>query len=125
MAVREEELSELGRQIAVDLKTDAYFDEGGSGPGHGVSSYDANSGRQFDKIDICRFLPICSTCPGTICASSLVVLRSPPQSAMQDDAVTSTPTGGGSPVLAAHAGIWCSEAKLAAIPAGESPANRG
>jgi hypothetical protein len=40
MAVREEELSELGRQIAVDLKTDAYFDEGGSGPGHGVSSYD-------------------------------------------------------------------------------------
>jgi hypothetical protein len=40
MAVREEELSELRRQIAVDLKTDAYFDEGGSGPGHGVSSYD-------------------------------------------------------------------------------------
>jgi hypothetical protein len=59
----EEELSELGRQIAVDLETDAYFDESGSGPGHGTSSYDAQSGGQFDTTHISKFLPICSTCP--------------------------------------------------------------
>src|SRR3989304_8289304 len=42
--------SELGRQIAVDLESDANLDEGRGGPNHGVSLSTACCRRLLDKI---------------------------------------------------------------------------
>src|SRR5271166_4240234 len=40
-------ISELGRQIAVDLKADADFDENGRGPCHDIAPYDGPLGAEM------------------------------------------------------------------------------
>jgi hypothetical protein len=58
-AVRKQERSEFGRQIAVDLEPDADFDKNGSGPRHCIPPHDALDGRKCEPAHVARFQEFC------------------------------------------------------------------